>query len=398
MKISKLSAITLINSILLFSCEKKQVMLTGRISATDTLEVDSREKKAAKNWIINDFLSNNELLNQEVERVFTEMSLHEKAAQLITLSDRVDKIYPDFDKLMDDGIAGGVLYLKLNEKRILEIVNKHDAFPNGKTKTLFMADAEPSLMRYKFLDYKEKIPNTIDIPADKIDDYTLKIDELLKKYHVKLNLGTVGDLGENEEVISNRAWGKTSREVISNTTMHIEVMQKDGIGATLKHFPGHGNIKGDSHNELVKINGELTELENFKSIMEQANPVAVLTGHIAIENNKKYGSALPATINPLIMKDLLRNSNDPELKSNSLDYKGLIITDAMNMKAVMNIPDVDFKALKAGNDIILIPKNPRSLHKRIKNILENRNHELHNQITESVKRVLKFKICADLIQ
>jgi beta-N-acetylhexosaminidase len=152
----------------------------------------------------------------------------------------------------------------------------------------------------------------------------------------------------------------------------------------LKHFPGHGAVKGDSHKQSVYIDGALTELENFSTLLQSPQPpVAVMVGHIVVRNNKKYGTEeLPATLSPAIIKSLLRQD---------LGYKGIITTDALNMEAAAKIPDADFKAVEAGVDLILMPKNARLLNYRIVTAL-NQNDALSKQIQQSVKRIIRYKL------
>lgn len=398
MKVLKLSVI-ISCSIFFFCCSKKENKVEEQ-KAIHLEEVQPQEEIIEiKEWQLSDFLSDSKILDKEVDKLYEKLSDKEKAAQLIAIADNEQKIYKDIDKLLEEGIAGSVLYLKLKENRISELVNKFQDYPKGKTQTLFMADAEPTLIKYKFLDYKEKIPNTIEIPTEKIDFYTAKIDSLLKKSHVKLNFSTIGDFGKNQAVINNRAWGKTKEEVQQRASQHIKATQKDSIGATLKHFPGHGNVEGDSHKRLVTINGKLSEYEVFKHIIKESHPVALMVGHIGIKNNELYSSDLPSTLNPLIMKDLIRaGEKGEEYKKYELNYKGLIVTDAMNMKAVSSIKNADFRALEAGADIILMPKNPRELNDKIQTVLKDKKHKLHEQVEQSVKRVLRYKICTQLIQ
>jgi beta-N-acetylhexosaminidase len=112
-------------------------------------------------------------------------------------------------------------------------------------------------------------------------------------------------------------------------------------------------------------------------------PVAVMVGHIVVRNNKKYGTEeLPATLSPAIIKGLLRQD---------LGYKGIITTDALNMEAAAKIPDADFKAVEAGVDLILMPKNARLLNYRIVTAL-NQNDALSKQIQQSVKRIIRYKL------
>ncbi len=113
-----------------------------------------------------------------------------------------------------------------------------------------------------------------------------------------------------------------------------------------------------------------------------------MVGHLAVKNNAKYNTfGAPATTSKVILQGLLRDS---------LGFKGLIITDAMGMGGVVNIPDADVKAIAAGCDIILMPKDAEKAHQAILKKY-NSDESFKQGVNESVKRVIRMKICLGLI-
>src|SRR5690606_8892381 len=118
----------------------------------------------------------------------------------------------------------------------------------------------------------------------------------------------VVDNATNQSVISTRSFGNNPASITSLSRVFVTASQSDGVGATLKHFPGHGAVKGDSHKQSVYIDGDLTELPTFKNIIQSSEPpVAVMVGHIVVRNNDKYDTGgLPATLSPVIVTKLLR--------------------------------------------------------------------------------------------
>ena len=162
-------------------------------------------------------------------------------------------------------------------------------------------------------------------------------------------------------------------------------MQDKDVIATAKHFPGHGNVSGDSHNKVVYINGELKELWIFKEAID-AGVISVMAGHIAIKNNPQYNTdGVPATMSRKIIQGLLRDE---------LGFKGLIVTDGMNMGAV-KISNASLKAFKAGCDLLLMEPDERGLHSAIMNEISS-NDEMRTQMEGSVKRIIRAKVCLGL--
>ena len=95
----------------------------------------------------------------------------------------------------------------------------------------------------------------------------------------------------------------------------VNASLRDNVLPVVKHFPGHGNVQGDSHKKLVYIDGEMKELSVFQEMIAIGCP-SVMVGHIAIKNNP-YASKMPATCSGKAVTDLLRDS---------LGFEGLIIT------------------------------------------------------------------------
>ena len=196
------------------------------------------------------------------------------------------------------------------------------------------------------------------------------------------------DISPDNAAIKNRSYGYSPDSVRKLASVFVNETQKQGVAATVKHFPGHGLVKGDTHANLVFIDGEMKEVVNYTPFIENG-VISVMVGHIAVKNNPKYDTDnMPASCSPKIVKDLLRNE---------MGFQGIIITDAMNMGAVSKIPNADFLALLAGNDIILMPGDEDML---VAQALEKMKADeaFRSQVYESAKRVLRLKVCLGLIK
>ena len=135
------------------------------------------------------------------------------------------------------------------------------------------------------------------------------------------------------------------------------------------------------------IDWELKELSTNPPLIE-SGVLSVMVAHIAVKNNSKYDTkGLPATTSSIIVNDLLRDS---------LGFKGLIVTDAMNMGGVTQVKNSETKSIEAGCDIILMPVNVFQAHKNILAKYKEDN-SFRKSVHESAKRIIRMKICLGII-
>ena len=157
------------------------------------------------------------------------------------------------------------------------------------------------------------------------------IAEEAKVVGLQQDYGPTLDLNINplNPIINTRSFGDNLSLTIAMSHAVIEGLQSNGIIATAKHFPGHGDVTVDSHMSLPVLKADRQQLDDyelkpFKAAIEQG-VISVMIGHLAVP--KLTGSMEPASISKIIVTDLLRHE---------LGFKGLIITDALNMKALYN--------------------------------------------------------------
>ena len=169
----------------------------------------------------------------------------------------------------------------------------------------------------------------------------------------------VADVNNNPDnpIINIRSFGENPQEVAAHVKAFIEGAHSDPrnyVLTTAKHFPGHGDTSVDSHLSLPEITAgrdrlNALELIPFRAAIE-AGVDSVMTGHIAIPALEPED--VPATLSPAILTGLLRKD---------LDFKGLILTDALGMGAIVNgfgAGDAAVRALQAGADALLMPADP----------------------------------------
>jgi beta-N-acetylhexosaminidase len=170
-------------------------------------------------------------------------------------------------------------------------------------------------------------------------------------------------------------------------------MTDAGVLPTAKHFPGHGSADQDSHGHLPKIDVSLDQLLDrdlipYRILVREGIP-AIMTGHLAFP--RILGSLTPASLSPFFLKSVLRGR---------LGFKGLVITDDMEMEGVledgMDTAGACRRALEAGNDMVLISHTPVT-QERTWNALLAAVHSraaFRSSLSESVKRILETKIRA----
>ena len=347
-----------------------------------------------KHWSVEDFYSTDSILLREVDNIYNSMDVNERAAQLIMAGTGRSKAFGlPFAKIMQlykSKVIGGVLFLKGTRNLFKEEVKKINlASVNGNIlPSIFSCDCEPTLFHKKFTDADSMQATSELKTAQDVKKSAAAISNQMHQIGIQWNFAPVADVGINEEIINKRSFGNDTQQVIRKSIAFINSSTDSNIVTTIKHFPGHGAVKGDSHRQLVYIDSVLTELENFKSIIKLANPISVMIGHIAVENNETYNTnGMPSSLSKKIITTLLKIN---------IGFKGIIVSDAMNMGAVKNIPNADYLAILAGNDIVVMPQDAQLLHKKlVRDLLSN--SVLKNNLVNSVKKILKLKICLGLI-
>ena len=227
--------------------------------------------------------------------------------------------------------------------------------------------------------------------ASKAEEVGRQIGSYLKELGFNLDFAPVADTNTNPQniVIGDRSYGSDPALVARMVSAQLDGLHKSGIIGTLKHFPGHGDTKDDTHSGYVSVNKSWDELKEcelvpFISVLDKADTIMV--SHITVTSIDK----LPSSLSYEIITRKLRNE---------LGYNGVIITDSMAMGAVADSYTSDIAAVmavKAGADIILMPE---SLEKSFNAVLNavNSGEISMERLDESVLRILKMKAKYKLI-
>ncbi len=198
------------------------------------------------------------------------------------------------------------------------------------------------------------------------------------------------NLNPHNPVIGIRSFGEKPDEVARLAAAMIEGIQSQGVAAAAKHFPGHGDTASDSHHGLPSVPHAIERLQEvefppFKAAIE-AGVELVMSAHLALPA-VDGAEALPATLSPVILQDLLRGK---------LGFKGVIVSDAMDMHAIRQgeaLGEDAIRAAKAGIDLLLLTSEPadqQRVQASLLNAVENNVIE-RSQVTNSVERILALK-------
>ena len=214
------------------------------------------------------------------------------------------------------------------------------------------------------------------------------IGTYLKKYGFDIDFAPVADVNTNPEniVIDARAFSDDPAVAAPMVANYLQGLKDAGITGCIKHFPGHGDTKADTHYgyaQSLKTWDEMLgcEMITFKAGIQWGCQL-IMTAHIGTPN--VTGSEIPATMSSIILQDKLRRE---------LGYQNIIITDAMEMGAITqqySCAEAAVGCIQAGVDIVLGPQNLVQAFDAVMAAVEN-GTITEARINQSVRRILKLK-------
>jgi beta-N-acetylhexosaminidase len=369
--------------ILLSNCaqeQQEQKTISKELHQTNKLPMFSLE----------DYLSENAELDRYVDSIYSNLDDKALVAQLIMPAvGRYGQTLETINGLIKDQLIGGILMLNGTKEEFTGWIKDFNQsnVKYGNLPFLYSADAEPSLVNRKI------IGSTVVKKANEIDSIkeviavANTISKDLNEIGINYNFSPVVDMSPNKTV-GYRSFGKNPENIIPWSDAFIKATQDNNIIATAKHFPGHGLVSGDTHKSLQVIKGDLKEISNYPPLISNG-VLSIMVAHIAIEGNETFDTdGLPSTCSKKVVTELLREQ---------MKYKGIIVTDAMNMGGVRNVPNNSVKAIAAGCDILLMPANARKAHQEIWEEYKKKNEEFNRSVHESAKRIIRMKVCLGLI-
>jgi beta-N-acetylhexosaminidase len=351
--------------------------------------VEIVKKEIKKEYVLADYLKEDAELDKDVEKVFAALDDTAIVAQLIMPAvGRLGQTEATIKSHIKDRIIGGVLMLNGTKEEFTSWIKTFEAMNDtiGNLPFMYSADAEPSLVNRKIIGSTPvKKANELKT-VEEVRTVAQVISDELNAIGINYNFSPVVDMSPNKTV-GFRSFGAIPANIIPWSQAFIEETQAKNILATAKHFPGHGLVSGDTHKSLQMIDGELKEIGNYPSLIENG-VMSIMVAHIGVTNNPKYDTkGMPATTSEVIVTQLLRGE---------YGFKGLIVTDAMNMGGVASIPQCEVKAVNAGCDIVLMPVDAK---KAFNDILKKyrTDAEFKKKVDASAKRVIRMKIALGLM-
>lgn len=359
-------------------------------TSLESTDLAKKERVKQTDFQLSDFLEENVDLDEKVDLQFKKMSDSALVAQLIMpATGRLGLPKEDIEKYTKKGIIGGVLMLNGTVDEFTTWIKEFEGInkKKGYLPFLYSADAEPSLVNRKITG-STQVKKAQEVKSlEEATEVAKLISADLNKIGINYNFAPVVDVSTNATV-GYRGFGAKKENLMPWSKAFIKETQKNNIIATAKHFPGHGLVSGDTHKSLQTINGELKELENYPPLIADG-VLSIMIAHIAIQNNKQYDTkGMPATTSETVVTELLRKK---------LGFKGLIVTDAMNMGGVSKVPNASEKAINAGCDIVLMPldieKSFQDIYTRMK-----KDSEFRVKVELAAKRIIRMKICLGLVK
>lgn len=352
----------------------------------DTDTVNTPEKG------IDTFFPQTEHQTRWVDSIYNRMTLEEKIGQLFMVaaySNKDEKHALEIESLIKNQKIGGVIFFQGGPIRQANLTNRFQAV--AKVPLFVGIDAEWGLaMR---LDSTYAFPWNMTLGAVQdlglIEQVGKHMAKHSKRMGIHFNFAPVVDVNTNPKnpIIGNRSFGESPENVAEKAIALTRGLQSEGVFATAKHFPGHGDTDKDSHHTLPSVNHSLermkqVELYPYKKLFKEGL-ASVMVAHLnvpALESRSGY----PSSISKSVVTDLLQE----EMK-----FKGLIFTDALNMKGASNFKspgEIDLEAFLAGNDILLFPENVPVAVQKFKEAFSS-GKLTEKRLEHSVKKVLKYK-------
>jgi len=371
-------------------CILSSGLLFNSCAQTPQKEVRKREVvQIQTQFELQDFLKDNKDLDVAVDKVFATLDDTAIVAQLIMPAvGRLGQEKTTIDQHIKDRIIGGVLMLNGTKEGFTSWITDFEKQNKtyGNLPFLYSADAEPSLVNRKIAGSTlVKKANEMQ-SIEEVRTCAQTISKDLNDIGINYNFSPVVDMSPNATV-GFRSFGAVPANIIPWSGAFIEETQAQGIIATAKHFPGHGLVSGDTHKALQVIDGELKEIQNYPPLIAQG-ALSIMVAHIAVQNNPKYNTnGLPSTCSKAIVTDLLKTE---------MGFKGLVVTDAMNMGGVVAVPEAAYKAVAAGCDIVLMPVDAKKAHAELL-AHYRKDAAFKAQVDAAAKKIIRMKIALGLL-
>ena len=327
-----------------------------------------------------------------VNTTYNSLSQDQKLGQLFIVAlytNKGENYISNVRSIVEQEQIGGLILMQDDAAREINLVNEFQS--KSKVPLMIGMDAEWGLFQRIAAAHKFPWAMTLGAIQDKnlITQMASKIAEDSKRMGINWDFAPVVDVNTNSDnpIIGNRSFGSEVQNVVNSALAYSNGLQDNRILAAIKHFPGHGDTSTDSHLDLPVVAHNIdrlnaVELAPFKTLMDKGIG-GVMVAHLYVPALEKE-KGIPASISKNIITGILKEK---------FGYKGLIITDALNMGAVAQRykpGELDALAFKAGNDIMLFSEGVKE-GKRLIQLAIDKKEISQNRVEESVKKILLTK-------
>lgn len=334
-----------------------------------------------------------------VDSLMETLTLDEKIGQLFMVAAYSNKDAAhtsEIEQLIKKYKIGGLIFMQGGPVRQARLCNTYQSI--SKTPLLIAMDAEwgPAMRLDSVIAFQRQLTWGA-VQDDSIIYNTGKIIAgQLHRLGVHVSFSPVIDINNNinNPVIGDRSFGEDKVNVTLKGLAYMNGLQENGIIACGKHFPGHGDVTADSHLTLPVINHDKTRLDTlelypFKVLMNEGL-ASIMLAHLYIPAYDATENT-PTSLSKKVGTNLLRDS---------LHFRGLVFSDALNMKGASMFykpGELEVKAFLAGNDILLFSQDVPAAFSAIKKAVTDGTISMQ-RLDESVMRILKAKAFAGLDQ
>ena len=330
--------------------------------------------------------------NDWVQKTYNSLSQDQKLGQLFIIAlytNKGEDYINNVRNIVVNEQIGGLILMQDDAAKEINLVNEFQT--KSKVPLMIGMDAEWGIFQRIATAHKFPWAMTLGAIQDKnlITEMAAKIAEDCKRMGINWDFAPVVDVNTNPDnpIIGNRSFGSEVSNVVHSGLAYSNGLQNNNILAAIKHFPGHGDTNTDSHLDLPVVSHDLKrltdiELAPFKALMDKGIG-GVMVAHLYVPALEKE-KGIPASISKNIITGILKEK---------FGFKGLIITDALNMGAVAKRykpGELDALAFKAGNDIMLFSDGVKEGKRLIQLAIDNKEIS-QNRIEESVKKILLTK-------
>jgi beta-N-acetylhexosaminidase len=368
------------------------IIILGILLNNKNIFSNVEESKSAQEEI--PIAQQNLTIDEKVDKIVASMSKTEKIGQMVMIGIQGTKVDDNSLYMLHQFHMGGVILFDRNmesPEQVKQLTSDLQSQSNEKV-PLFIGIDEEGGDVVRMAEKLTPPPSQKEIGAtgdiEQAKTWAIKTAKSLKDMGINVNFAPVADVGSNDK----RSYSTDANTVIDFVRAATKGYQQENIIYSLKHFPGIGKGKVDSHvdSSSIDVAKEVLMTEDiipFKTIIDENDP----NDYFILVSHLKYPALdeeYPASLSSKIMTDLLRNE---------LGYKGIIITDDMEMGAVANHNDfrsIGVNAVKAGADIVLVCHEYKHQQEVYLGLLDavNSGEISQERIDESVKRIIKVKL------